>query len=91
MNHVDFSRHCHFHLLLQEMRRLRHVGQQGAATVRPGVPVAGPGALLSLSLPPRGPARAPAERLPVRAPLRHPVGAASHWLLLVQVPPGVGG
>lgn len=90
-SHVDLLGHCHFHVLLQEMRRLRVFRQQGAAAVRAGVPVPGPGALLPLPLPERGPPGAPAERLPVRALLRYSVGLAFHWLLLGQVTPGIRG
>lgn len=71
------------------MRRLRLSGQQGALAVRAGVPVAGAGAVLSLSLPERGPPRAPAERLPVRGLLGYSVSLAFHWLLLGQIPPWI--
>lgn len=89
LNDVDLLGHCHFHIFLQEMRRLRLFCQQGAVAVRARVPVPGPGALLPLSLPERSRPGAPAERLPVRALLRHSVGLASHWLLLGQVAPGI--
>lgn len=68
------------------MRRLRLLGQQGAPAVRAGVPLAGPGALVPLSLPKRDLSRAPAEWIPVCRLLGYYVSLALHWLLLGQIP-----
>lgn len=68
------------------MRGLRLSGQQGALAGRAGIPVAGAGAVLPLSLPEWGPPRAPAERLPVRRLLGYSVSLAFNWLLLGQIP-----
>lgn len=88
LHHVGFPRPRHLHVFLQEMRGLGHRGQQGAAAVRAGVPVAGPGAVLPLPLPRRGApaAPAPAPGRPARRLLRRPGRPASRRLLLGQIP-----